>query len=668
MACYGLGDLKGKRRVSKTSDYQSTENSDNPRPGAAINGNSHQPGSSEESGPSSSAIYGVFTSTDQYREPSYTRSTLSTCSTLSTPEGKAEANPALLGVIQHVIEDPATPTMEKASLIAQIVSTKGSERGVGDEEENWRRDEDIRRREDEVMRREEDIKANQVEAHRLSRENDHLRARLRDLRNDNQPNQGGRPANATEGNAKDQSATEREQKDKIRKLEEDEKRIRDELAEHKNRVASLNLHLDYAGNILADYRGKMVDYEQKSDEWIKSLRDYNEMLSLENINLKTQVQEIRNFVASIRQSDTSRWVKELQEAREAKERSRREGSNDRLVFGTIDREMADAFQTDTKMGDAPEPYIPPASTRMRRRLANVKPRKRAGSPEAQVARPPECRSTVSRATETYLKFGGGNKGKETSPVRPLKKSIVRTLPRKRTRLAKGADMIRRVEAVSDAERLPTPPKRIGPWYSTNPYDRRNDEELAKMMARLTMSRHSHEERGIQTEHDYEIKLVTIRDNILGYIPKNKIYTTPRYLPQQPAPLSKAQRAQWAMITDKWTLGPERAPKKQVRFAKDADYEPKPQSRASRPERKGLKASQFKLNWAHLLILILMLLLWWSNLGSPEDPKHTWKMANRKLEELAPQLRNLHGEIDSRAVRILEFEVGRFSDIDPGVIG
>jgi hypothetical protein len=331
--------------------------------------------------------------------------------------------------------------------------------------------------------------------------------------------------------------------------------------------------------------------------------------------------------------------------------------------------MPDIDDGDTAMPDVAEAYIPTAATRVRRRLANVKPQaKRAGSPEVQIARPPECRSRMARASETYLKLVD-NEGKVISPVKPPKQTVAKVLPRKRTRLAKGTDMVRRVEAVAQATRLPPLPKRIGSWVSTNPYDRRNDELMAKLMEKITISGDRYEERGIQTEQDFGAKLVGYYrpvEHIEGYIPRSKVYSGPSYLPPQPTPLSRDQRARWAMIADKWTLGPERAPKKQVRFAKDVDFEPRREEQRPAPERKEPNTPQFRINWAHILIILLTFLLWWSNLGSPEDPKQTWKMANRKPDEFATRLRNTHE--DSRTVRIIEFEVGRFSDIDPGVIG
>ncbi|KAJ0416498.1 hypothetical protein BJY00DRAFT_231179 [Aspergillus carlsbadensis] len=361
----------------------------------------------------------------------------------------------------------------------------------------------------------------------------------------------------------------------------------------------------------------------------------------------------------------------LKEEQEAKERQKRVESGEVLTYGTIDREMRDVHDGDTKMHDAPEGYIPPAATRIRRRLANVKPQaKRAGSPGVQIARPPECRSRMACASETYLKLVD-KEGKVISPVKPAKQSVAKVLPRKRTRLAKGTDMVRRLEAAAQGTRLPRLPKRLGPWYSPNPYDRRNDDIMSKLMANITISTDRYEDRGMQVNHDFGAKLVGFvrpAESIAGYIPKAKVYSGPSYLPPQPTPLSRDQRARWAMIADKWTLGPERAPRKQVRFSKDIGFEPRREEQIPVPERKEPEPPQFRINWAHILIIILTLLLWWSNLGSPEDPKQTWKMANRRPDEFATKLRNAHGEIDSRAVRIIEFEVGRFSDIDPGVIG
>ncbi|KAL2844588.1 hypothetical protein BJY01DRAFT_248097 [Aspergillus pseudoustus] len=661
MADYRLDEWKGKRRTSRTSDYQSIEEFCHERPCPASDSDSESPppdsmegcgNSSSDSDPSSDPC--------RYRDTSYSN---------FTPEAESQGNRALLGVLRQIIDDPETPDRQKAIFVSRMVSNKGSERDAIDEEENRRREEDIRRREEKVKEREKEIEQSRTTAVRLTVENTDLRARLKDLTDHNEAINAKWPANAANGDCPD-SITMKQEQAKIEDIRNQATGARDALEQMKAHIAATNAQLEYAGNILSEYRGKMVDYEQKSDQWLKRLFDYNHLLTLENINLRNRIEEIRNFVESVRQNDTSRWVNALQEAKEAQARSTQQtGSNERLTYGTIDREMPDAFETDTKMADAPEAYIPPATTRIRRRLANVKPRKRAGSPDVQVARPPECRSTISRAAETFLRLGDGKEGKETSPVRLPKKGVVGTMPRKRTRLAKGTDMVRRIEAVADAQRLPTPPKRLGLWYSTNPYDRRNDAELAKMMMGLRVSQDRYQERGIQTEHDHDVKLVTAKglDNS-GFIPREKIWSHPRYLPQAPVPLSKADRKRWTKVIDNWTLGPERAPKKQVRFAKDVDYEPK-RATFIVPEKKAPQKPQSKINWSHLLILILMLLLWWSNLGSrPEDKKYTWKMANKEPEEFAAQLRNSHGEMDSRAVRILEFEVGRFSDIDPGVSG
>ncbi|KAL2851725.1 hypothetical protein BJX68DRAFT_265973 [Aspergillus pseudodeflectus] len=634
---YDPEDPKGKRRKSRTSDYQSSD-AGTVRPGGSPY--TPEPESSEETGLSSSNLYDA-SSSDEFERT--TRETRETSADGATPEPARQPQPTrnpLQNFLNDYLGNPATPTAEKVSMVTDLMEGTAAA--------------------DTIAQAVGQITDHNEVVNTYQQENAKLQATLARLRKEN----------GLDGLTGDGDPTRQKQLEMIEKLQKEERALRKELAKEKATVAGLNVTLDYAGNVVGDYRGKMVDYEQKSKNWIKSLETYIGTLTLENVNLKNQVEEIKNFVVSVRNTDTSRWQNMLKEEQEAKGRQRRAESGERLTYGTIDREMQDVNGGDTNMPDVPEPYIPTAATRVRRRLANVKPQaKRAGSPEVQIARPPECRSRMARACETYLKLVD-KEGKVISPVRPPKQNVAKVLPRKRTRLAKGTDMVRRVEAVAQATRLPPLPKRIGPWYSTNPYDRRNDELLAKMMAKITITRDEHEDRGIQTELDLGSKLVSYYrpvEQIEGYIPRVKVYSGPSYLPPQPTPLSRDQRARWAKIADKWTLGPERAPKKQVRFAKDVDFEPRHVDQRPAPERKEPQTPQFRINWAHMLIILLTFLLWWSNLGSPEDPKQTWKMANRKPDEFAAKLRNTH-EMDSRAVKIIEFEVGRFSDIDPGVIG
>ncbi|KAL3461545.1 hypothetical protein BJX64DRAFT_289158 [Aspergillus heterothallicus] len=586
-----------------------------------------------------------------------------------TRESKRDPASARVDRTQPVAEDRGTPKAKNAELIDKNL---GKEHKTRNEPDYAEREEEVKQKEDEIQRMEKRFQKTHIEAQRISGENDKLREELRRLTEENRAYIGQVPAVVHATESEERRAIRREER-RIEELQEDERQHRVELSDLKHVVTHLNERLDRAGNVMSDYRGKMVDYEQKSDQWIQTLRHYTGMLTAENASLNQQLAEIRNFITSVRESDTRRWVVAVQEDEEARQRrSRREDLlQQTLTYGTIDREMADAFEIDARMGETPEPYVPPASTRVRRRLANIQGRKRVGSPEPQVARPLECRSVTSRAVEAYLTIRKPKEGKEIRVPKVGEQFGIRTQPRKRTRLAKGADMIRRLKAVEDAQKLPTPPQRIGPWYSAKPYDRRNDEELAKMMSKLTISRHRHEDRGIQVEHDFEAKIVTIEKPVANYIPRGKVYNNPVYLPQEPTPLSKADRAKWARITDNWTLGPKRAPKKQVRFAKDLVHEPQRRALPAAPvkkERRAFKTPQFRINWAHVLIMILMFLLWWSNLGSPEDPERAWKMANKAPEKFAAQLRNSHSGIDSRTVRILEFEAARFSDIDPGIIG
>ncbi|KAL2864785.1 uncharacterized protein BJX67DRAFT_360290 [Aspergillus lucknowensis] len=464
----------------------------------------------------------------------------------------------------------------------------------------------------------------------------------------------------------------REHLEMIKAYQKEDRALRTALGERDATIAKLMNTVDIAGETLADYRMKMAMYERQSNEWNESLQRYISVLTQENIILKNQVAEITQLIGAARRTDASRWQHMLEESRH---RNSQQQPVQKLPYGTIDKDMADAFEVDTAMSERPERYNSPVATRVRRRLARVKPGvKRAGFVEQKAARPLECRkvSAEIRAANSYLQLRNG-KGKEAAePIKVRRKCETKVLPRKRTRLAKGTDMVRRVQAVADADKLPPPPKRIGPWYSPNPYDRRNDQELSELLKKFSISRDKTETTAIQTDIPVEAKIVTITNPVENFIPRSKVRTAPRYLPE-PTALSPDERKRWGQRASKWTLGPALNRKnspKLVRFAGQVEYAPdRPTAEPvqevqlhRRPRKTG-----WSLNWTHLLIVILTFLLFISHLGRSEGPKQSWQSANQRPDDFAVTLRTSTPG-DSRAADFIEFEIGRYSDINPSVIG
>jgi hypothetical protein len=70
----------------------------------------------------------------------------------------------------------------------------------------------------------------------------------------------------------------------------------------------------------------------------------------------------------------------------------------------------------------------------------------------------------------------------------------------------------------------------------------------------------------------------------------------------------------------------------------------------------------------MIIAILLLLLFFSNMARPEDPIVTWKEVNKNPQSMVAKLRTPVRSDAGIAPTIVDFEVARWSDIDPSILG
>ncbi|OJJ02129.1 hypothetical protein ASPVEDRAFT_41603, partial [Aspergillus versicolor CBS 583.65] len=414
-----------------------------------------------------------------------------------------------------------------------------------------------------------------------------------------------------------------------------------------------------------------------------------------------------NLVTTLRAADIGRWnqmqhpanigpdalLQQQQEWQRQQQQQRQQPPVSRLTYGTVDSSMNDASDPDTKMTTIPERYNPPVLTRMRRRLARVKPRaRRAGSPVPRAARPAECRKGYAerRAASTYLQYRDGPGKDDTDVLKPLGRNNVgsKQLPRKRTRLEKGGEMVRRMEAVSQVRKLPRIPRSLKPPRMVpNAYTKRDDAEMSNLMGQFSMTDPAIESTAVQTDSDAssaKLQLtVQYADPFLlrsHPIPRRHHSSTPYYLNHKSKSLSGNERGKRVTRASDWNLGPdpkERCrkedktgkPQQVVRYIAEPTVIPDRDKPIGYdwPLESGDKAPEGSFNWSQVIIAILLLLLFFSNMARPEDPIVTWKDVNKNPQSMVAKLRTPVRSDAGIAPTIVDFEVARWSDIDPSIL-
>ncbi|KAL2826442.1 hypothetical protein BDW59DRAFT_160962 [Aspergillus cavernicola] len=462
----------------------------------------------------------------------------------------------------------------------------------------------------------------------------------------------------------------------LQEAREGERAAKAQLDSHNIQMSQMQEQLTRGNLIINHFRQKQHELEKNTSKWAANLKDLTVHLSMENGALRNRVGQMTSFINTNRASDINRWLQNRQTILQPGAMQQQQAP--RLVYGTLDRDMSDADDPDVHMTTRPDKHISSSLIRLRRRLAHPKSRpKHIGSrretAEKQTARPTEFKrgSVKTCAANSYLQVRNGRDKTAPKPVKGRSDGVSQLLTsRKRSRLNKAGEMVKRVQALGDAGKLPPPPKRLSPWYSPNPYDRRNDAELSRLMAGFSMEE-KEEPSEAQKEATIEAKIVTVLERVEHFIPRSRIFSAPRYLPKEPTSLSSKERRAWANLAKNWALGPDmgnRKGKKQVRFAKDlVEYEPE-QSRTEYPKRLSTKGSGWSMSWSHLIIVILMILLFVSNMGGSNNPKESWGSVNKR-PDIAALLRSPHhsgGEI--RPKTVIGFEIGRWSDVDPSVVG
>ncbi|KAL4778743.1 hypothetical protein BJX76DRAFT_127115 [Aspergillus varians] len=470
----------------------------------------------------------------------------------------------------------------------------------------------------------------------------------------------------------------------IERLQDTERELREKLDIRAGKISQLESNLMAAKGVIQSYQTRFGHYDRQTAGWIKDLESQAAQATLENIRLRTQVNEINRYMESFRAADAGRWDRPLQQAAQRGrhesilQQQQKQPSITRLTYGTMDSNMTDAYDADTPMTTLPERYRTPFLIRMRRRLARTKARpRRSGSSAPRTARPAECRKGYSerRAASTYLQYRDrqGKEGCDLLKPKGRNAGLSKLLPRKRSRLEKGSDMTQRIMAVSEARSLPPLPRSIKPRVSPNPYNRRDDAELAKLMGTFSMSNKGTESVAIQAESPGEAKLVTITQTVVPFIPRANTFSRVRYLPKEPRQLTSKERQKWTKVASKWELGPQMEKKKSnkqlVRFKKSperVEYESYEPTKEWTPDQKSPQTPEWSLGWSQMIIAFLIFLLFFSNMGKPEEPKVSWKESNKRPEDIVAKIRN--PAQGNGKVTIIDFEVAKWSDVDASVFG
>ncbi|KAL4817071.1 hypothetical protein BDW67DRAFT_190541 [Aspergillus spinulosporus] len=454
----------------------------------------------------------------------------------------------------------------------------------------------------------------------------------------------------------------------IQQLQQREHKLREKYDAREVKLALLESQVATARKAIEAYKTKLAANDQMLNEWAEGQQEYTAWLSNENLKLRKQLNELNGFLAAQRTADFGRWEQLLpqfnMQAQFLQEKTSASKAN-RLTYGTVDVDMRDAFNTAVE--SPPDRHKPPFPVRMRRRMYRSKTKaKRAGSSTPRAARPVECSKGYSekRAASTYLQYRDGT-GKETVSILQDKRhsdGLSKAFPRKRTRLQRSADMMKRMEAVSEVRRLPRLPRSLTVRVSAQAYTRHDDDELAKLMTEkwsLAEDEPPVEVKG--KEDEIMAKLVAVTRTVEPFIPRPKTFSGPAYLPKESKPLSRNERQHWAKTTNKWTLGPEKkkttseTATKHVRFARNVEYEPDwPAQRNYEPR------STYTFNWSHATIAILLVLLFVSHLRPDEG--QSWREANERPEDVVAKLRVGAGEA---RVPVVDFEVAKWADVDDG---
>lgn len=452
---------------------------------------------------------------------------------------------------------------------------------------------------------------------------------------------------------KDQAADEDVSADKIRIVHEAEQNLQEQLKQRNQRVEDLKRQLEKANQAIEDEKARAGPNWNlhTSHEWAGNLQRFMGFITNDNLALRSQLSEMNKFLAAARSADAARYQRITG--------SQSQGTG-RLTYGTVDRGMDDAFDEDQPMKSKPARYVSPSGVRVRRRVARTKaPTKRLAA-SAPSKRPADCKNTHSerRAASTYLQY-------RTKPNQDVLKPVGRSgpsgAPRKRPRLSKASEMLKRLEHECGLrEGLPPIPHTLMPErISPNPYDMRNDESLAKSAELWSLD---DEPPRSQPEVLPQVKLVTVPGTKDFYTERRKEFKRPRYLPKEPRPVSSDQRRHWAKVANQWSLGPEKKiqPKKQVRFANKVEYEPAEPEPRPAPRRR----EEPSFNWSSLIIAILLFLLVVTNLGPANV--FSWEDANEPPHDIAAMLRSPRSGEGTFAK--FDYEVAKWSDIDASVFG
>ncbi|KAL4948700.1 hypothetical protein BDW69DRAFT_189015 [Aspergillus filifer] len=485
--------------------------------------------------------------------------------------------------------------------------------------------------------------------------------------------------------------------EKIREMEDAEFQMKQVLAERESQLLDLQRQLAVASTSHDTLTVRLVEQSEANSEKAKQNQQMQDWLFVEMHELKKRMAEFNEFMAALHATEAKR-TEELRKEQEKQERERLEATLratrvPNLTTGTIDEEMQDTWDTDAKM----ETWLPhdiPKVISVRRRVANPKTKvTRVGISKPRAARPVELRKGYSeqRAASTYLQYKDGRKENlRAFKVRSRSNGLPNTTPRKRTRLQKGSDLARRAEmgleelvrvyvgcrGLARPLNLPELPGTLSRRISPNPYDKRHDKELSSLMQGFSMKP---EKSQPLKETKQEARLVTITKTVQPFIARPNILSHPRYLPKHGKEITQEERRQWSKKASTWSLGPGERKKpsnKTVRFAEKLEYEPeKKKMKDSRDwdldpdsteiETNSEKAPGWSLKWSHLLIAFLLFLLFVSNMG-PEDPRGGWQDANTRPDDIVAKLRS-SGQAGAKPT-IIDFEVARWSDVDPSIYG
>ncbi|RDW74288.1 uncharacterized protein DSM5745_06950 [Aspergillus mulundensis] len=481
-----------------------------------------------------------------------------------------------------------------------------------------------------------------------------------------------------------------EQMESFKRVQQRERELMERFKDHETQAAVLEQQLAAAHASIEQYRTRMAASEQASGQWAENIQMYTGWLSNENLQLRRHLNELSTQMLAQRTADAGRWTGGSTLGLTSRFQSlltRPRATVSVLTTGTMDVGMDDAFDVDMPMPTAAEKHKTPPGIRANRRVGKTKTAaKRPGAIGPRGARPADCRKGFSerRAASTYLQYRDGRSEKQAMGAlkpRGRKAGMARGAARKRTRLGTMLEWQRRIEAVTATRALPVIPRSLV-RVAAEAYTKRADRELSALMMAKWNVDEKRKDAGVSTEDDGAFgKLITITKTVEPFIPRLKTFSGPMYLPKTPEALSKDERSHWSRITHTWTLGPAKKPKskgenkgkskgkakeakKHVRFADAVEFEP-----TLRLQQKVVyepwDQDDSTFRWSHLIIAILLVLLMLSHFN-PDGRVWSWQEANERPEDIVARLR-VPGPGDAR-VPVLDFEVGKVSDVDAGLLG